>query len=224
MDKRIPGGFLVAIEGIDGAGKTTLAAQLHAALAARGVQVTSSKEPTRGPWGMRLRESAALGRLTPGEEVDYLLRDRREHVESVIMPALTRGECVILDRYYPSMVAYQGAAGVPQEEILTANAFAPAPDVLIVLDLPPLDGLARIRARGDAPNAFETEETLDVCRQIFLRMPGVTKVIDARQSADEVERAAMLHLLLRLTEKAQVALGDDVAACKLVAGWMPALS
>ena len=140
-----PGGLLIAIEGIDGAGKTTLARSLATLLEQAGARVVLSKEPTNGPWGTQLRQSAATGRLSAQDEVDLLLRDRREHVEALIAPALARGEIVILDRYFPSMVAYQGAAGLPLDTLLAANDFAPRPDLLLLLDLPPPTGLARIR-------------------------------------------------------------------------------
>jgi len=140
MQTPLPGGFLIAIEGIDGAGKTTLAAHLAAQLGHGGTRVHLTKEPTRGPWGTRLRESAATGRLRPEEEAELLLRDRRDHVEQLIAPALARGECVILDRYFPSMVAYQGAAGLDPADLLHANDFAPRPDVLLVLDSRPPHG------------------------------------------------------------------------------------
>ncbi|HBN54534.1 MAG TPA: dTMP kinase, partial [Stenotrophomonas sp.] len=146
--EHIPGGLLIAIEGIDGAGKSTLARGLADLLEQAGAGVVLSKEPTDGPWGTRLRASAATGRLSPEEEVDLLLRDRRQHVEERVVPALERGEVVILDRYFPSMVAYQGAAGLPVDELLHLNAFAPRPHLLLLLDLPPATGLARIRARG----------------------------------------------------------------------------
>lgn len=91
MDHVLPGGFLIAVEGIDGAGKTTLAAALAQMLGHGGAVINVTKEPTRGPWGMRLRESAASGRLTPENEADFLIRDRREHVANLIGPALARG-------------------------------------------------------------------------------------------------------------------------------------
>lgn len=102
-----PGGLLIAIEGIDGAGKTTLARRLTTTLEAAGARVVLSKEPTNGPWGTKLRQSAATGRLSADEEAELLIRDRHEHVDTLIAPALARGDIVILDRYFPSMVAYQ---------------------------------------------------------------------------------------------------------------------
>lgn len=183
----IPGGLLVAIEGIDGAGKSTVTKGLSERLLAAGVAVSSSKEPTNGPWGRKLRQSAETGRLSPADEVKYLLADRRDHVQDFIQPALARGEVVLLDRYFPSMVAYQGAAGLPVEELAAANDFAPRPNLLLLLDIAPAIGLERIRARGDRPNHFENEENLSLCREIFLHMDERSKfVIDASRSASEV--------------------------------------
>jgi dTMP kinase len=183
----IPGGLLVAVEGIDGAGKTTVAHTLAEHLRARGIAVTISKEPTAGPWGAQLRESAAKGRLAPEEEMRLLLLDRKQHVEELIKPALARNEIVILDRYYPSSAAYQGARGISVSEILSQNAFAPTPDITLILDLEPAVGLTRIRARGDKPNHFETEDNLAQCREIFLNMDLSSRVvIDASRDANEV--------------------------------------
>lgn len=190
-NQQIPGGLLIAIEGIDGAGKTTLAHTLAQHLRAAGAEVVLGKEPTNGPWGTRLRATAATGRLSPEQEVEYLLHDRRQHVEEVIAPALARGEVVILDRYFPSMVAYQGAAGLPLDEMLQANDFAPRPNLLLLLDLQPEQGLERIRARGDKPNHFETAQNLERCRLIFQQLDLPNKqVIDASRNEAEVLRDA----------------------------------
>lgn len=191
----ISGGLLVAIEGIDGAGKTTLAHTLRDTLAPAGTPVALSKEPTTGQWGMQMRASASTGRLTPDEELHLLILDRKEHVAELIGPALARGEIVILDRYFPSNVAYQGAAGLDTGALLEANAFAPRPDLLLLLDLEPQVGLERIRKRGDKPNHFETSDNLDRCRAIFrdLSLPH-TVVIDATQSAEAVAAQALAHV------------------------------
>jgi len=224
MDQVLPGGFLIAIEGIDGAGKTTLANSLAQQLAHGGTVVSVTKEPTQGPWGMRLRNSAAHGRLTPAEEADFLIRDRREHVEGLIGPALARGECVILDRYYPSMVAYQGAAGLDVDELMHANDFAPRADVLLLLDLAPAEGLARIRARGDVPNAFETHVTLDACREIFLGMAVPAKhVLEASRSADDVLQDALWIVTQAVAEKARRTL-PPVEAVAAIGGLLPKLA
>jgi dTMP kinase len=187
----IPGGLLIAVEGIDGAGKTTVAHALAERLRAHGMTVTVGKEPTAGPWGSQLRASAAAGRLSAEEEMRLLLLDRGQHVDDVIKPALARGEVMMLDRYYPSSAAYQGARGIAVADILQQNAFAPAPDITLVLDLEPATGLARIRARGDKPNHFETEDNLALCRDIFLTMELPSRVIiDARHGAGDVLESA----------------------------------
>lgn len=197
----IPGGLLVAIEGIDGAGKSTLARALAERLE-QAAEVSLSKEPTSGPWGQKLRATAATGRMTPEEEADLLLKDRRQHVEELIAPALAAGAVVILDRYYPSMVAYQGAAGLDQKDLTEANAFAPAPDLLLVLDVEPAMGLARIRARGDAPNHFETPANLELCRAIFRDMRiNRTYLLDASASAGDVLEQAYAAVVIALADK-----------------------
>lgn len=201
INEQILGGLLIAIEGIDGAGKTTLAHSLARILENAGANVVLGKEPTNGPWGTRLRQTAATGRLSPEQEVEFLLHDRRQHVEEVIQPALARGEVVILDRYFPSMVAYQGAAGLPLDEMLHANDFAPRPHLLLLLDLEPEQGLERIRARGDKPNHFETAQNLERCRAIFQQLELPNKhVIDASQSEADVLRD-VLAIVTELLEK-----------------------
>lgn len=217
MTLTIPGGLLIAIDGIDGAGKTTLANALRERLEAAGTLVVQGKEPTTGEWGVKLRESAAAGRLSPEQELDYLVRDRRQHVDQVIAPALRAGAVVILDRYVPSTVAYQGAAGIPVEQLLSANEFAPVPDLLLVLDVDPEVGLDRIRSRGDKPNHFETLDNLQLCREIFLalEMPGM-KVVDGGQSAGGVLEKCHVEVLLAIMRKMQGLYADPVDAIKAV--------
>lgn len=164
----IPGGFLVAIEGIDGCGKTTQIELLGRFCSENHLAHIISKEPTAGKYGMLIRKSADQGRLSVQEEIDLLRKDRQEHVENVIAPALHAEKIVILDRYYFSTAAYQGADGAHADLILADNErFAPQPDLLIFLDISPQTGVARINQRGDKPNKFESVATLEKARAIF---------------------------------------------------------
>src|SRR3954465_15806456 len=88
-------GLLVAFEGIDGAGKTTQARRLRALLDQQGLAVLSTKEPTGGPWGVKIRGSAREGRLSAAAELEAFLEDRREHVAKELAPALSAGTVVI---------------------------------------------------------------------------------------------------------------------------------
>jgi dTMP kinase len=188
MASVIPGGFLLAMEGIDGSGKSLQAAAVAAVLRARGMDCIVTHEPTTGPWGMRLRESARKGRLSPAEELQAFLEDRKEHVRDVIRPGLQAGRVVITDRYYFSTVAYQGARGLDPAELLRLNeAFAVEPHLLIVIDLDPETGLSRIARRGDAANYFESLAQLTRCREIFLSLhkPYLVRV-DGRASPGEI--------------------------------------
>ena len=181
--------MFIVIEGIDGTGKSTQAKKLAAHFESLGRKVTLSREPTDGPWGTLLRNSAETGRLSPEEELDAFLKDRKQHVEELIQPALAAGNIVILDRYFFSTMAYQGARGFDPQEIRKANeAFAPLPDILLLLDLDIDTALERIGSRGDTANEFEQRSSLAKCRQIFLSLKDepYTKLIDANASMDTV--------------------------------------
>lgn len=182
-------GLFIVIEGIDGTGKSTQSKRLAEWFRSRGREVVLSREPTDGPWGKKLRESATTGRLSAEEELECFLNDRREHVEMNIKPALAEGKVVILDRYYFSTMAYQGARGFDPAEIRRRNeAFAPQPDLLLILDLSVESAHGRIGARGDTANEFEQRDTLTRCREIFLslRDEPFACVIDAEPSLNEV--------------------------------------
>jgi len=120
-----------------------------------------------------IRKLAQNGRnLDPEEESRLFLEDRNEDVERNIRPALLHKKIVIMDRYYHSNIAYQGALGVDVDEIRQANEhFAPVPDVVIILDVAPSIGRSRlVNNRGEEPNHFEKEEYLEKVRKQFQRM------------------------------------------------------
>jgi dTMP kinase len=197
-------GLLVVFEGIDGAGKSTQIRRLGLLCAALGLECISSREPTYGQYGKQLRDSAAHGRLSRAEEHRLLLLDRREHIDSLIRPALARSAVVLLDRYYYSSIAYQAGPELSAEQIRADNeAFALPPDLLLILDLPPETGLARIDARGDQPNAFEALATLQHCREVYRSFAGLpqARLIDATRDLDEVSAQASAQLLRALLAK-----------------------
>lgn len=205
----IPGGLFMVLEGIDGAGKSTQIRRLQLLCEALGLTVVCSREPTYGPYGRQLRESAASGRLGADEEHRLLLLDRRLHVDELIQPMLDRGGVVILDRYYYSSIAYQGAAGLDPAMIQRDNeAFAPVPDLLLILDLDPKVGIARISARGDRPNAFESLSILEHCRAVYKSFADLpcARLIDASADADQVTAQASAALIRQLALKAPACL------------------
>ncbi len=165
-------GTFIAFEGIDGAGKTTQVDLLTQFLEKAGEAFIRSKEPTDKAWGQKMSQSAAHGRMTLEEELQAFSNDRRQHVDELIEPGLVAGKTVILDRYFYSTIAYQGARGGDARKIaekMMSNF--PEPDVVFLLDVPAAVGIDRIKhKRGVTPNAFEKEESLKVAREIFNSM------------------------------------------------------
>src|SRR5262245_4169126 len=87
-------GFLLVFEGIDGGGKSTQAKLVQERLESHGLRVLRTKEPTDGRWGKILRDSATAGRLSLDDEVELFMKDRREHVDSELLPGLRDGTIV----------------------------------------------------------------------------------------------------------------------------------
>lgn len=196
-------GFLLVLEGIDGSGKSTLGRELAAWLRERGCEVVASREPTDGPHGTALRQSAKTGRLSIQDEFELFLKDRAEHVEALIAPALARGAVVLLDRYYFSTAAYQGARGLDPQTIVAANEkFAPIPDLVILLDLDPATGSSRILRRGDVLDDFEARDYQREVRRLFLSLdrPFIHRIDAARdagivfQEAQKLVNASLFNL------------------------------
>jgi dTMP kinase len=198
--KRADTGLLIAFEGIDGAGKTTQVTRLAELCRRRGEIVVTSKEPTSGKWGMKIRESAQSGRMSLEDELAAFIEDRKEHVRELILPSLKRSETVILDRYFHSTIAYQGARGADVAELESKmDAIAPNPDVVILLDVDPVVGLSRIReGRNETPNTFEQLEGLSKSRGIFQglanTLPNFIRV-DGMMSMDAVHKEIVTKLV-----------------------------
>ncbi|MHA1576759.1 MAG: dTMP kinase [Candidatus Thorarchaeota archaeon] len=159
-DRPYPG-FLFVFEGIDGTGKTTICKNLCDMLVRDGLTVANLREPTsESPWGKEIRTRSPTGSLSPSEELDLFIRDRDWHIKNRILPALTNGSVVLLDRYFFATGAYQNTStGIPWREILKKNREeinAPEPDIVFLLDVSAEIGLSRvIVSRGEKNEQFE---------------------------------------------------------------------
>lgn len=196
-------GWLIVLEGIDGSGKSTQARRLLAGLRRSGYDAVGFREPTRGRWGRLIREKARVpGSLSPEEELDLFVKDRRDDVERNLRPALAAGKVIVLDRYYFSTIAYQGAKGIDQARIRRMNErIAVKPDLVFVLDIGAAPGLERIHHRKRKDLLFERERYLRRVRTIFLSLRGRKFVhLDAARPPRTIEediRARVLRLLER---------------------------
>ena len=183
--------MLIALEGIDGSGKTTIRQMMAQRLKEMGYNVVILSEPTDGPYGRKIRQLAReFRRPSVEEELELFMKDRIEDVEKNIRPALERGDIIIIDRYYISNAAYQGARGMDPMEIIKRNEkFSPRPDITIILDIPPEIGLTRVKGRGES-DGFETLDYLKKVRDIYLSLQKWDNavVVDATRPLDEVFR------------------------------------
>ena len=168
-------GFLIVFEGIDGSGKSTQCRMLADLLNKKGIANISLAEPTRGKWGMKIRQLLAKGRngISANEELEWFMNDRREDVKQNIEPALKAGKVVLMDRYYFSTAAYQGALGFDPEKIRVDNErFAPIPDRVLIFHNSPEKSLERIESSREEKSAFEKRDYLIEVQTIFKSFTG----------------------------------------------------
>jgi len=191
-------GFLIVIEGIDGAGKSTQAEILMSSLRERGFDVVYFSEPSGSRWGREIKRKARdPDSITPVEELELFQKDRKENVEKNLKPSLGRNKIVVLDRYYFSTIAYQGAKGIDEERIKRMNEeFAVEPDLVFILDIDPREGLDRIKNRRKKDRLFERADYLARVRQIFRGFKGKKFIhIDARMPKEEISARIEKHVL-----------------------------
>ncbi|MHA2362428.1 MAG: dTMP kinase [Candidatus Hodarchaeales archaeon] len=185
-------GLLISFEGIDGSGKTTQINKLQNYLKENGYSYSLFYEPTHGEWGLKSRELFRKGHVVPAkEEMMFFVNDRKEDVENNIQPALNTGKIILMDRYYDSNVAYQGALGVAVDEILKANAFAPEPDLTFLFVVSEETATTRIKQqRIEGLNHFEESNYLKKVQDIYIeladRFPERMKKIMTRDNPEKV--------------------------------------
>src|SRR6266571_1888275 len=205
-----PRGLLLALEGGEGAGKSTQARLLAIWLREQGYDVVATHEPGATKVGMRLRalllDTAHTG-LSPWAEVMMYAADRAEHVASVIAPALARGTVVVTDRFVDSTLAYQGGGRrLPMNAIRRVNELATGglePDLTFLLDLPAAAGLGRRTASADRLEA-EPVQFHERVRAAFLALasddPHRYVILDATMDPTQLSRAVQTAVRDRLPD------------------------
>ncbi|MDQ1206051.1 dTMP kinase [Microbacterium sp. SORGH_AS_0862] len=209
MTAATPSGLWITFEGGDGSGKTTQAGLLEQWLRESGRTVVRTREPGGTEVGVLVRDIVLHHRGEVAARAEALLyaADRAQHVETLVRPALARGEIVVQDRYLDSSVAYQGAGRVlDAAEIRQLSLWATGgalPDVTVLLDLDPASARSRLDAADKPFDRLEAEkdEFHARVRAAFLDLaagePQRFLVIDATAGVDEIaavirERVASL--------------------------------
>jgi dTMP kinase len=209
-------GLFIAFEGGDGAGKSTQAARLAAALESQGLSVLRTREPGGTPIGEKLRSLVldhGHGTIDARTEALMFAASRAAHASQVIRPALAEGTVVITDRYIDSSVAYQGAGrDLGTDGVRTLNEWATEgllPDLTVLLDVDPLQGRERRTAGDAAEDRLESEPDAfhSTIRTAFLELaasrPAGYLVLPAKSPIDE--------LAARILARVQALLGERVA-------------
>jgi dTMP kinase len=197
----------ITLEGIEGAGKTTVADRLTQAIRARGITVHATREPGGTAVAERIR-SVVLDRgdehISATAETLLMFGARQIHVDNLIRPSLTRGEWVLCDRFTDATHAYQGGGRGVDRQLIERLAQAVhgdlQPDCTILLDVPVRVGLERMQARRGAVDRFEIESAqfFDRVRTRYLELaraqPNRFRVVDATRRLDQVCDAAIAAL------------------------------
>jgi dTMP kinase len=197
-------GRFLSLEGGEGAGKSTQAKRLAAALEARGIHVVLTREPggTEGAEAIRgLLMQGAVNRWSAHTETLLFAAARADHVEKLIRPAVEAGSWVVCDRYVDSTRAYQGAQDINDAAILALHGFGSRgllPDRTLVLDLPDGAGHARSLERdGGAADRFGARgpdfhaAVAAQFRRIAAAEPDRVRLVDASGSMDDVTTSLM---------------------------------
>lgn len=191
-------GCFVALEGGEGAGKSTQARLLAQWLREQGYDVLLTHEPGDTDVGRTLRSivlDPATGAISSRTEALLYAADKAEHVDAVIVPALGRGAVVITDRYVDSTLAYQGAGrALVDTEVERIARWATGdlrPNLTVVLDLPPQTGLTRFadRDRIEAESVEFHERVRDMFLQLASASPEHYLVLDARLPVEQIAAA-----------------------------------
>ena len=183
----------IVFEGIDGSGKSTQASLLHKVLKEKNINSILTYEPTDKNHGKKIRDSFSGERFSKEEELRLFTLDRKEHLNEIIIPSLNHGKHVILDRYYYSTAAYQGASGFDYKNILKEQCdMFIKPDICFFLDIDVNISSKRIMENRGHKNAFEEINYLDKVYKIFKNIDSDEIIhIDASESESTIHKNIM---------------------------------
>jgi dTMP kinase len=196
-------GLLVAIEGIDGAGKTTVAKKLVKRLEELGFESEYTYEPYSSPFSEALKRYVEeYGEAEAEIETLAMALDRLFHVRKFIEPLLSKGAIVITDRYVYSSIAYQGAKGADIEWIKIVNKYAIKPDLVIYLRVPLEVALERIKRKEQRWKYFEDVNRLKKVQEIYesLVTQGLMISVDATRDIDEIIEDCLNIILTNISK------------------------
>ncbi len=198
LAEKLAGRFIV-IDGPDGSGKSTQLKLLAEHLRGRGVSVCMAHDPGGTAIGERIRAillDKTHTEMTVQCELMLCMASRSQLAAEVIRPALSRGQCVLCDRYISASAAYQGAGGIDAEDVLAAGRIAVAqtwPDLTIILDIPAAVGLTRAGKTGQADRMeAKADEFHRRVRRLFLaqaeRRPETFALVDGSGHVEQVQQ------------------------------------
>jgi dTMP kinase len=184
--------LFIVFEGIDGSGKTTQSEMLQSSFFDNGIESRLMMEPSEGKWGRKIREILKGEDMPHAEEMLKLfILDRKDDVDNNIAPCIKGNISVILDRYYYSNAAYQGAMGLSPDHIIAENRKMgfPEPDRVYLIDVTPETALERLAGRNseEERELFEKSAFLKKVREIYHQLAGENfLMVDGSGSIDEI--------------------------------------
>lgn len=208
-------GYFITIEGVEGAGKTSILRSLVKKLTEKGFHILATREPG----GVDIAEKIRHIILDPEHvnmdgrtEALLYAAARRQHLVEVVFPALKQGKIVLCDRFIDSSLAYQGhARGLGMDEVFAINQFAiqdAMPDLTLLFNIEPKKGLARIASnkdreknRLDLENIRFHEGVFEAYQQLLRKFPNRIKEINADQPMEQVEADALHDIMSFLAKE-----------------------
>lgn len=186
-------GKFIVLEGIDGCGKSSQMFNIAKFITNKSKynHILVTREPYKSREIRQILRQDSDSYSQARKLAELFIQDRKEHIEEIILPALSKGVHVISDRYKLSTIAYQSVQGIPVQELIDAHKGMLIPDIIIIIDVPVEVAEKRMRKEIRNENKFEANtEFKDKLRQRYLEMPKVLNgekivVIDGTKTIEE---------------------------------------